>query len=86
APLGVLRWKNRSHNLYSKMDPSVRVHSDVVQLQLLASSLEPAGSNLTKLRYRFMVPEPTQLTGCAAVRPAKDRLQLCCHNTSSSMP
>ncbi|CAE7214372.1 psiR [Symbiodinium sp. CCMP2592] len=85
VPLGALRWKNKSHNLYSKMDPSVRVHSDVVQLQLLAESSQTSSSNLTKLRYHFMVPELPQPNRCEALRPTKDRLELCCNASRSSI-
>ncbi|CAJ1437050.1 unnamed protein product [Effrenium voratum] len=71
VPLGAVHWKNGGRGLFSKIDPSVKVHSDVVQLRLL----EASRYNLTKLRYRFKVPDLQP----RCVPPTEDLLLLCCN-------
>eukprot|EP00435_Cladocopium_sp_Y103_P068480 s1255_g31.t1 len=78
VPMGALHWNYAGRGLFSQMDPSIKVQSDVVQLRLLESQQY----NLTKLRYRFMVPE--NQPSCSQQRPAEDLLLLCCNASNDT--
>ena len=79
VPMGALHWNYAGRGLFSQMDPSVMIHSDVVQLRLLESDR----FNLTKLRYRFMVADKSE-GSCSAQRPTEDLLQLCCNASNAT--
>lgn len=75
VPMGALRWNNGGRGLFSQMDPSVKVRSNVVQLRML-----DVRYNRTKLRYRFMV---NQTPSCSQ-RPSEDLLRLCCNASNET--